>query len=144
MSKSTPAKKTAAAPPAKGPEPMDPTFREVKNPEVSRNQPRDCYALQTLRSEVEALFPGVPSTTSNANAYNTALSISFDLTTLDDTDASLLLSILDLMVPSARVESVMVEDKQVIVTFRDSLRTQDSRETFALDAAYAVLIEGSL
>ena len=79
--KRTPAKKAAAkkatARQAQAPEPMDASVPETAEPVVATNHPRVAYAIKTLVSEFQALFPETPVEYSDYNGLNTAMSATF-------------------------------------------------------------------
>lgn len=148
MTKSTakkaPAKK-AAAKKAAASEPMDPAIHEETVAPMVTNHERVCYAARTLASEVEALFPETPVEYSNVDGRNTALDVTFDLTVLDEADRDDLTRVLNLVDSDPRVDLVIAggaeHEGQVLVSFKSSLRTQDSREPFGLADAFSVLID---
>lgn len=120
-------------------QPMDPTAREEAVATPATNAKRVCHAAKTLVAEVDALFPETTVEVSNFNGRNTALDVSFDLTSLDSEDASLLTRLISLTEDDNRVASVLVEDGQVLVAFHNNPRTHDSRESFDLLSAHTVL-----
>lgn len=137
MSKSTP-KKAAAR------EPMDDTVHEARVGAPKTNTQRQCWAAKTLAAEVLDMFPETPVEYSNYDGRNTALDVSFDLTGLDSQDRADMLTVLSLLDDSAynedqRIREVTAEDGQVLVSFRSSARTQDSREPFGIADAMSVL-----
>lgn len=146
--KKTVAKKAITAKPREsseaGPVPMDPDSPDRTSTASAPFSRRRCYALETLVSEVEGLFPETPHEVSAYNGRQVALDALFDLTALDESDASLLITLLQLCDSDPRVASVTVEDGQALVSFYNSARTYDSRDSFSLDAAFSVLVEGSL
>lgn len=139
----TAAKKTAPEPKApepKAPEPMDPDAREGTAAPRTNNQ-RPCWAIKTLVAEVHSLFPETPVEFSNYNGRNTALDVSFDLTTLDNDDAISLIEALALTQNDERVVGVVSEDGALLVSMRANPRTQDSREPFGVVQAYGILTD---
>lgn len=136
-----PAKKAAASKTKAAPEPMDAAIREEPVGVMASNRKRNCYALSTLVTEFRDLFPETPIETSNYTGLNVALDVTFDLTVLDNDDAILATQLLGLVENDSRVERVVSEDTQTLVSFFASFRTQDSREPFNLGDAYMVLVE---
>lgn len=121
--------------------PMDPNVPYTDNP-VNKNRQRTCYAIQTLVAEVDALFPDVPTESSNYDGRNTALDVTFDLTPHDDAERAYLRALLGMIQRDPRVQEVIYDDTLVLVSMHSNPVTQDSREPFGLDDAYEILIEG--
>lgn len=147
MTKST-TKKTTTSPKKadtpKAPEPMDSRITEAKVGTPSSNNERVCYAAKTLVAEAHELFPETPVEYSNPDGRNTMLDVSFDLTALDTNEADELTALLELVKTDARVADVLVDDDTVLISFKASARTQDSRDSFGLADAWYVLTEGDL
>lgn len=118
--------------------PMDVTMPEGAA-EMHVNHPRNVYAMDQLISEVEALFPDVHYEVSDRNPRNVAFSVRFDL--IGDMD---LRSLLTLVESDERVSEVVADREGVMVTFITNPVLMDNRDTFDLEAAYAVFAEGSL
>lgn len=140
--KTTSPKKTETATP-KAPEPMDSRITEAKVGSPSSNNERVCYAAKTLVAEAHELFPETPVEYSNPDGRNTMLDVSFDLTALDTNEADELTALLELVKTDARVSDVIVENDTVLISFKASARTQDSRDSFGLADAWYVLTEGT-
>lgn len=119
----------------KEPEGMDPSAQEhfVGKPHV--NQPRVCYGIKTLVGEVLELFPKTIFETSEPNDRNVDLAVTFVI------DDPWLADVLLLIEPGARVDEIFHdgENKTLKVHFRNSARTQDSREPFGLAEALEIL-----
>lgn len=123
------------------PEPMDDSGPEHKTGVASSNTQRDCWAIKTLVEEFTALFPETGWGTTNYDGRNTALDVTFDLTSLDTQDRADAILLLLAVDSDVRVAEVIGEDGQVLVSFRANPRTQDLRTTFGLAEAWSVLIE---
>lgn len=127
------------------PQPMDPSIREEGIATMHVNRKRPCWAAKTLVSEMDVLFPETPVEYSNYNLRNTALDVTFDLTTLDSTDREMAANLLELTSSDSRIEDVIVGagdmDGQVLVSFIANPRTQDSRAPFGLGDALDVLAD---
>lgn len=121
-------------------QPMDPAAREAATAEPTENTKRVCYALRTLVGEVAELFPETPIEWTDYDGRNTALGVTFDLTA--NPDGAALGELLLLTKTDHRVLDVIVENGAAFVTMHSSARTQDLRDSFNLDAAYEVLVEG--
>ena len=124
--------------------PMDAGVQEKAQGAPSTNSPRACYAIKTLVAEFRNLFPETVTEYSNYDGRNTALSVTFDLTGIPEDDRGAATDLMTLLDDPAynedrRVEYVIVEDEQVLVTMRSNAQTQDSREPFGLADAYMVL-----
>lgn len=115
------------------PEAMDPGVREQSAPEAQVSTPRACYAAQTLADEVLALFE-VHTEFGEPNARNVALRVGFVDSKYPD-----LYSLLVLTESDERVLAVDSDGDSVLVSFHNSLRTQDSRAPFGLAEAYDIL-----
>ena len=127
---------------------MDPSIVENKTPVVVPNNQRVCWAIKTLCEEVWNLFPETPVEYSNHNLRNTALDVTFDLTALDaEADRIDLPNLLPLIKVDPRVADVIVSKddegfpEYVLVSMRNSARTQDNRESFGLAQALMVMGE---
>lgn len=120
---------------------MDPSVHEESNPGVSTsNQQRLCWSLETLASEVEALFPETVLTPSNYTGRNVALDGQF---ASEKADHDVLRSLLHLVRDDERVAGVLVDDSDrvILVSFHKNTVTQDSRDPFGLSEAYDVITE---
>ena len=143
--KRKPASKTAAARPEpkssvdSGPQPMDPGGPEPTSAPRSPNRQRSAYAITTLVSEVEQVFPGVRSEPSNYNGFNTATDVTFDLTSVSEDEVATLTTLLSMLDSDSRVARVDVEDGQALVSLHSNLRTQDLRDSFGVAQAHEVL-----
>ena len=135
MSKDTTKKQTAA----KTPEPMDAGAREQAVGTPATNHRRACYAAKTLVAEVLDLFPETAYEYSHYNGRNTALAVTFDLTSVAAPEDDTLAALLELTNTDVRVWHVTVEDGQVLVMFRGSAVLQDDRSPFGLADALDVL-----
>lgn len=122
--------------------PMDPSIREETVGQQATNNRRVCYAIKTLVSEVERLFPETIATYSNYDGHNTALDVAFDYYMIDKDDQATFVDLLRLVGDDHRVEGVIVErdETSVLVSMRPSARTKDLRDTFDLNGAYLVLM----
>lgn len=125
--------------------PMDPSLREDVVGAPAVNSQRVCWAAKTLVAEVEELFPETPVEYSNHDGRNTALDVTFDLTTLDKNERADLVALLSLFDLDAdpRIDAIIVGGghmaDQVLVSFHANPRTQDSRAPFGLGDALDVL-----
>ena len=120
---------------------MDDKPHKTYTPDPER-PPRLCYAIVTLVDEVRALYPEAPYEVSNVNGRNTALDVAFDLTAIPEDDREVLVTLLRLVEDDVRVASVDVDESQVLVSIKSNARKRNSRDTFDLDGAFAVLVEG--
>jgi hypothetical protein len=122
---------------------MDSSTREAPVGTPSTNTKRTCWAALTLVAEVHEVFPETPVEYSNYDGRNTALDVTFDLTGLTSPDDDDLASALQLVETDERVDTVILggttHEGQVLVSFKSSLRTQDSREPFGILDALSVL-----
>lgn len=123
--------------------PMDDSVKEATVGTAATNAPRQCWALKTLVSEVQILFPETPYEVSNIDGRNTALDVQFDLTTLDSQERADLIVLLLSLDEDPRVAEVMGEDGLVLISFKSNALTQDDRTPFGLADAYQILIEES-
>lgn len=123
------------------PQPMDATAVERATAEPLQYRQRVCYAIRTLVAEVHEMFPETPVEFSNFNGRNVALSVAFDLTALDQIEADDLTTVLCLLDHDTRVESVVAEEGQVLVSMHNSARTQDHTDEFGILDALAVMDE---
>jgi hypothetical protein len=160
--KKTAAKKTAAkkATPAKSPEPMDPSVEEravVSNPDgtadVSAHAPisaRLCWALTVLLAEVKALYPEVAFYVSEVTGRKVGVAVTFegwDVGGDDGHPEPTLPALLTCIEADPRVAEVTVgtadgqEYGWVSVRVKPNPVTMDTRDTFNLDAAYAIQVE---
>jgi hypothetical protein len=132
------ASKTTAAP-----EPMDATVVERPAAEVgaASNNERVCYAIKTLVSEFRALFPETPVEYGDLNGRNVALSVTFDLTTVDNDEAILAARLLGLVDSDVRVASTTVEDTATMVEMLNDPRFYDIRDSFGLAEGWSVMAE---
>lgn len=125
-----------------GPQMMDPSIIENKTPVAKANNPRVCWAIKTLNTEVWSLFPETPVEYSNVNGRNTALDVTYDLTGLDAGDIYDFVTLLRLIEDDERVAEVLTDkEEHVLVSMRPNPRTQDSRESFGLHQANLILSE---
>lgn len=122
--------------------PMDTSINEQTVGTPHANRQRNAYALVQLVDEVRSLFPETPYEFSNYNGRNTAMSVTFDMTGMDNDDAILLIELLALIKADTRVLDVIEDDGQVLVDLFPSPRYQDIRDSFHLADAYTVLTEG--
>lgn len=121
------------------PQPMDPTSGDTSTASVPITR-RECYAMTTLLAEVRALFPETLYDIEGYTNWGVAMSVSFH------TEGQPLLGdLLHAVEVDERVLSVTegsdLGDPQVLVTFVASPHLQDSRESFRLAAAHAVLAD---
>lgn len=128
------------------PEGMDPSAPETKTPPTGEvggmsNTARVAYAIKQLVKEVEELFPETPVTYGNINGRNTALSVEFDLTSLDKSEREALTNLAGLVESDPRVLDVLPLSESVLITLRANPVTQDSREPFGLADALHVLAD---
>lgn len=128
-----------------GPEPMDADAPERAVAAPTANRQRECYAMMTLRSEVETLFPETSISFGDPDGWGVKHEIIFDMSMLDEAEfksASLLLSMSlldDRVVAFAKDE----EEQSMAVEFVTDRRYRDSRETFGLDDAWLILTGGA-
>lgn len=127
-------------------EPMDASVKEARIGSALPNNARMCWAMKVLINEVNALFPEAAYEVSNYDGRNTAHDVVFDLTMLDSQDASDLATLFKALGDPAmnddrRIEQVIVEDGQALISFASNPRTQDDRTSFDLAGAHAVLTE---
>lgn len=124
-------------------EPMDDSVTEAKVGTPADNTQRVCYAAKTLVAEVEALFPETPVEYSNYDGRNTALDVQFDLTGIDAADRDTLIAMMTLfdLDDDPRINLIVSEDDSLLVSFKASARTQDSRDPFGLADAWEILTE---
>lgn len=120
-------------------QPMDPSIREESTGTVHVNNPRVCWAAKTLVIEVEELFPETPVEFGIRDLRNTALSVTFDLTSQHGPDRDMLTALLELVDTDARVAEVVIEEDSAFVRFHSNPRIQDSRDPFGLADALDVL-----
>lgn len=123
------------------PKAMDDTISEAAVGVAPTNHPRVCGAIKRLVSEVEALFPETPVEYSNYDGRNTALDVTFDLSSLDEDAAVDLTTLLGLVEADHRVVEVQVDGTEVLVSMLSSARTQDIRDSFGLAEALHVLAD---
>jgi len=135
--KTAPAKK--AAPEKTAPEPMDPEAPDEMVSTAPKPRERNAYALDTLVSEVTALFPDAAHEVSGRNGWGVALDVTFEAH-----DEPVLMEVLPLLKDDARVSVVDVDPdlEQVVVEFHADPRIQDSRDPFNLDLVLEVYTEG--
>lgn len=124
------------------PQPMDASIREETTGAAKVNNQRVCWAIKTLVSEVHAMFPETPVEYSDYDGRNTALAVAFDCSMLNIEEQEILAGLFDALNIDPRVESTDMAEDQAFVTMKSNAVTQDSRETFGLDAAYEILTEG--
>lgn len=121
------------------PEPMDPSFNESSTGQVHVNHKRNAYALVQLVDEVRRLFPETPYEFANYNGRNTAMSVVFDLTVMDNDDAITFGQLLGLVKTDPRILDVIVDDDAVLVDLFPSARYQDNPDSFNLAETYEIL-----
>lgn len=143
VSKTAAARPEPKSPADNGPQPMDPGGPEPTSAPRSPNRRRSAYAITTLVSEIEQVFPGISHEVSNYNGFNTALDASFDLTSVSEDEVATLTTLLSMLDSDSRVARVEIEDGQALVSLHSNLRTQDLRDPFGVAQAYEVLIQGS-
>ena len=125
---------------AKASAPMDATVIESLNPPTRKpNNQRDCYAIETLADEVLDLFPGTEVQTSNYTILNTAVDVQFAVGEQGDRGLLTLLSLLPKTDGRVLAVEIDEEDGLALVRMRPNLRTQDSRESFALSRAWEII-----
>lgn len=122
-------------------QPMDPSIREEKTPQISENHKRVCYAAKQLVAEVGDLFPEVPVSYHDVDGRSTALSVIFDLEGLSASESGDLSDLLSAIVADVRVEFLQVAGSQHRVKFKSSARTQDDRSEFRLSDAYLAMMD---
>lgn len=125
------------------PAPMDDSVREVANPTTSTNHPRVCWAIKTLVSELTVLFPeiGTPEY-GDVDGRNTALSVTFDCSMVDEDDQIDLSALLSVLPVDPRVADTEVGSDQAYVLMHANPRTQDTRDPFGLADAIHAMEEG--
>lgn len=118
----------------KAPQVMDPSAAEGGAQRANRT--RVCYAAQTLVAEAKASFPEslVTADYSAANGLGVMLDVTFETH-----DLPALAAVLKIVDTDPRVDYILSAEGQTLVSFKSSLRTQDSRETFHIASALAVL-----
>lgn len=104
---------------------------------------RVAYALRTLVTEFQALFPETAVEYSNHTRFGVALDVTFDLTSCDTDDATSATRLLDLIRSDGRVGLVITEDGAVLVSLNENPHTQDDRTTFGLAQGYSILTGAS-
>lgn len=126
-----------------GPQPMDSTVYENRHPVVRTNTQRNCYAIDTLIAEVNALYPEALHEVSGYDGRNTGTDVTFDLSMLLKSDAATLTTLLGLVKSDRRVMGVVedTEESQVLVSFWTNARIQDSRDPFGLSEALGILAQ---
>lgn len=122
-------------------QPMDAGAEEISNPVMATNTQRTAHGVKTLIAEVLELFPETPYEVSGYDGRNTALDVTFDLSNLDEGEQRQFMDLLSLVKSDIRVRGVITEEDSVLVEFRRSPRTQDSRDPFNLADAWSVLTE---
>lgn len=122
------------------PKPMDPSVQETDNLVVT-HEPRTCWAIRTLVTEIHDVFPEIPVEYSEVDGRNTALAVTFDLTVLDTADRALANSLLDLLDADNRISNIIEEDDRVLVSMWSNPRTQDDKSPFGIADAHEVLTE---
>jgi len=119
---------------------MDDGIRERNVGEARPNAPRQCWAIKTLVAETAVLFPETPVEYSDYDGRNTALSVTFDLTSLPGGDSVLFNNLMAILDTDERVKEVIASDyDQAYVLMHSNPRTQDSRDPFGLDDALSIL-----
>lgn len=119
--------------------PMDDGIRERSVGEARPNNQRQCWAIKTLVVETHTLFPETPVEYGDYDGRNTALSVTFDCSMLDETEQVLFTDLLRILDTDERVKDTEVGSDQVYVLMHSNPRTQDSREPFGLDDALSIL-----
>lgn len=142
--KKTAAKKTASKP-TKTVEPKQ--MEASATPPAATGTPatntvRVCWAAKTLVEEFTELFPETPVEYSGPDGRNTMLDVTFDITAVPDTERDGATALLELVQTDERVQWVIAAEDGVLVSFRSSARTQDSRYSFGLADAWDVLTDG--
>lgn len=125
-----------------GPQPMDPRIKENPSPVARANSPRVCHGIKTLVAEFNELFPETTVEYSNYEKYNTATDVTFDMTAIPEDGREQATQLLKLTELDTRVDYVLTSDEGVLVSFKPSLRTQDSRDPFGLGTAWLLLADG--
>lgn len=118
--------------------PMDQTVREVGAPQDFTPRPRDCYAVLTLITEVNAMYPDVEVEPFNPNGRGVNISVA-----IYDHEEPDLIALLPLIGDEPRVEVVerVMSDRPgfTVVHFVNNPVTYDLRAPFGLVDAYKVL-----
>jgi hypothetical protein len=117
-------------------QPMDAGAEETSTPMAAMPNERNARALDTLISEVVALFPETTYEVGNRNGRGVALSVTF---ATHETDG--LPALLSLVAGDARVLDVTYDEQEdsVLVHLWNRGRTQDLRDSFNLADAWLVL-----
>jgi hypothetical protein len=123
-------------------EPMDKAAREAGAPQDFTPRPRDAYAVVTLVSEVQSIFPDISVETFNPNGRGVNLSVAF----YDDEEPDLA-TVLALIEDETRIEVVErstgdeSEPGYTVVQFDNNPVSYDRREGFDIAGAIEVLSE---
>lgn len=130
----------------KTPVPMDDGIREVAEGTPFTNRQRQCWAIKTLVAEVDHLFPDTPITYGDYDGRNTAMSVEFDLMNVDEPDRTYATDLFRMLGDSAhnedaRIKSVDIVGWEVKVTIKTHPILMDTRDSFGLIEAWAVLFE---
>lgn len=126
----------------KAPEPMDPRMREQAVGTMAVNRQRECWAIKQLVREVHELFPETGVEYSQYDGRNTALAVTFDLTTMEGGDSVVFNNIMSALATDERVFKVETDDYHSATVFIvPGPRTQDVRDEFGLVTAYEILTE---
>lgn len=138
--KTTPKKASEAAAKKIEAQQMDPSVREVLNPEPAITRQRVCYAALTFAAEFLGLFPETSHEFASPNGRGVALEVALDLTTLDDDTQHDMKALLTILTVDDRVNSTVMEDGLASVLFNNNPRTYDQRDAFDLKGAWLALI----
>lgn len=124
------------------PKAMDDTIRENAVGAPATNRQRACWAIKQLVAEVHGLFPETPVEYSGYDGRNTALSVTFDLTTMDGGESGLFNNLMKILDTDERVAEVITADyDQTFVAIKPGPRTQDVRDSFGLADAWSILVD---
>ena len=123
---------------------MDRSLRETVDGVPHVNTKRPCWAAKTLAEEVTELFPETRITYDNYDGRGAALDLGIDMADLNSQGREDLSQLIHLLGGAEGRIDVAVEDvseRTILVSFRSSARTQDSREPYGLGEALDVLSE---
>lgn len=124
-----------------GAEPMDKAAREAGAPQDFTPRPRDAYAVVTLITEVQAIFPDMEVETFGPNGRGVSLDVAFYDD--DEPDLSAVLALLGDPAYTAepRIEEVArsTNDNCTIVTIINDPSLYDRREPFGIAGAIEVM-----
>lgn len=123
---------------AKKIEPMDASAVETPTPQPITTRPRTAYAVDTLITEVQAIYPDMEVETFGPNGRGVNLDVAFY-----DDDEPDLQALLGLVESEPRVAEVMrsTNDNCTIVAINNDPAIYDSRDSYGLVDAYKVLSE---